>query len=194
MKQKRKCVHLLASLLISISIGFSSGTAVAATVLQMNLAQLCERAEKIFSGTVINIKPGTVAAGGGLIPVLHYRVQISESFKGDFKAEKGKTFAEFTMVGTLKTHTAQQTFMPKLQQGKNYLLMLADAGPVGITSTVGLVQGSFEFQHDKDSLIVNGVGNRGLFNGLNIASTKQQGTISYRELANKIHQGLAEGF
>ena len=72
------------------------------TLVQMNLADLAGRANKIFRGTVLSVKPGTVAAGGGELPILIYRVRVDEKFKGEFGEGKQADFVEIRMVGAIK--------------------------------------------------------------------------------------------
>ncbi len=192
---------------IALLIGLSL-PAHATSVMQMNLAQLCDRAGQIFSGTVIEIKPDTVQAGGGDMPVLRYRIRVDESFKGTFAEEKGVAYADITMIGTIdQTKAGTKSLLPTLQEGKQYLLMVAPNGPAGITSTVGLIQGTFSLSDDKIPLAVNGADNVGLFSGMNISnnnstpnsvqinsvssiSNHQRGPIPYNTLAELIRNGL----
>lgn len=177
-------------LLAVVAICFST-SANAASVLQMNLQQLCDRAGKIFSGTVLSVEASTVAAGGGQMPVLQYRVRVDEGFKGQFAQEKGVEYVEFRMLGTLaQLKAGHNGIMPVLQQGKPYLLMLAPDGPLGVTSTIGLVQGTFSLSTDRPSMALNGANNVGLFNGMNGFSANFEGPVSYEFLADTIRNGL----
>jgi hypothetical protein len=177
--------------------------------MQMNLTQLCDRAGQIFSGTVVSVTADTINAGGGELPVLRYRVRVDESFKGQFSEEKGVTFAEFTMLGTMAQLKSQRdTVLPMLKQGDQYLLMVAPPGPAGITSTIGLVQGTFalSINSEKEKMALNGANNVGLFagmNGINNANpgiaransvsrsaTPDRGPVPYSTLASLIRSAL----
>jgi hypothetical protein len=189
------------------AIGVSTNT-YATSVMQMNLTQLCDRAEQIFSGTVMAISADSVSAGGGEIPVLRYRVRVDDIFKGQFPEEKGMRYAEFTMIGTLQQLKSRpDNLLPTLQQGKQYLLMLAPTGPVGITSTVGLIQGTFSLaiNSEKQMMAVNGANNVGLFAGMNAANNNstlaranaasnltnhERGAVPYSALAELIRHAV----
>lgn len=180
----------------------------ATSVMQMNLAQLCDRAGQIFSGTVIEVNADTVQAGGGDMPVLRYRIRVDDTFKGTFAEEKGVRYTEVTMIGTMSQVKSQtKSLLPVLQEGKHYLLMVAPSGPAGVTSTVGLIQGTFSLSDDKIPLAVNGADNVGLFAGMtlpanggvanaltsNSASSlenHQRGPVPYNVLADMIRNGL----
>ena len=60
------------------------------TVMQMDLADLCQRADRIFRGRVVEITSGEVAVGGGLMPTVTYVLEVEEAFKGAFTAAKGR--------------------------------------------------------------------------------------------------------
>jgi len=76
---------------------FASGAS-ATTLVQMNLADLAGRADKVFRGTVLSAKPGTVKAGGGDLPVVVYRLRVDEEFKGQFGEGKEKGLVEIRKV------------------------------------------------------------------------------------------------
>ena len=184
------------------------GNTQATSVLQMNLTQLTDRAEQIFSGTVLSVAADSIAAGGGQIPVLRYKVRVDDQFKGQFREEKGVLFAEFAMIGTMaQLKSQQESLLPMLQQGKQYLLMVAPSGPLGITSTVGLSQGTFNLSLDanKEMMAVNGADNVGLFTGMNVNTSQtiaarangantitnqSRGPVAYSQLADMIRQAM----
>ena len=88
----------------------------AATLLPMNLGDLCHRADRIFQGTILHIKTGTVTAGGGEIPTVHYTVEVGEPFKG----------------------SRQRRFDPLHHGG--YVLVPDQASVVAVRSSPGLCQ------------------------------------------------------
>src|SRR5262245_6255729 len=70
-----------------------------ATILkQMNLADLAGNANRIFSGTVVEIGKGDLAVGGGKVATVTYRVIVDNSFRGDFVEKEGRKIAEIKMV------------------------------------------------------------------------------------------------
>jgi len=193
MKQATTYLKFMSMLVMALLISLSAS---ATTIQQMNLSQLCTRAGQILTGKVVSITPGTVTAGGGEIPVLTYRVNVTEVFKGPVQEEKGVQFVEFTTIGSIKQSQSARNklLLPQLKEGRHYLLMVAPEGPVGITNTIGLIQGTFEIRQGKKSMAINGVNNVGLFNGMGVTTMPNRGPVAYHELARMIHQGLAGGF
>ncbi len=169
-------------------LAFSSANA--AITLQMNLEQLVTQSERVFVGEVIGISETRVSAGGGELPAVTYRIRVSETFKGSFETVKDETFTEVTMVGSLKDVIAGRhpiTDFPVLREGTEYLLFVAQPGPTGLTATMGLGQGCFNFDGaDADRVALNLVNNAGLFNGMSVPYASNE-PILYSELATLIH-------
>ena len=133
--------------------------------------------------------------GGGELPAVTYRLAVSESFKGDFEEVKGERFTNVTMVGTLKQVLSGKhpiTDFPVLQEGTEYLLFIAPAGPSGMTATMGLAQGCFHVNSaDGGRVAMNLVNNTGLFSGMNTGLADGQ-AVPYSELADMI-RGIVGG-
>ena len=167
----------------------------AAIVAQMNLEEMVARADRVFTGEVLGVSEGRVAAGGGEVPTVTYRLKVIEAFKGEFDNSKGESIAEVTMVGTLKQILSGRhpiTDFPILVQGGEYLLLVAPAGPTGLTTTMGLGQGAFAVTNAGNvKQALNGASNVGLFDGMD---TRMQGGVpaDYNELAREI-RGLVGG-
>lgn len=176
---KRNVNHFFVKAFLLFGFLFTSSHVLAASVMQMNLSTLVDRSEKIFSGTVMKITEDKIEIGGGFLPVLHYRVLVSDMFKGEYIEEKGNKFVDFTTLGTLAQLKAKKSKMINyLQKGQDYLLMVGANGPVGITSTVGLSQGAFELfeSSDKNRMALNGANNVGLFRDMaNVKPTAPKG-------------------
>ncbi len=141
--------------LVSVIAALMAIPAVAGATLlqQLNLDGLSKRADKIFRGTVTDIRPGVVQIGGGELPTVTYRFEVSEEFKGSFTVQKGnKRFAEVTMVGNLKRGAAPAgrfnllRDVPRLTRGAEYLLFVTQASSYGLSTTVGLGQGCFHVE------------------------------------------------
>jgi hypothetical protein len=169
-----------------------------ATLLQQfNLDGLSTRADKIFRGTVTDVSPGTVKIGGGELPTVTYRFEVTEAFKGKFAVEKGnRRYAEVTMVGNLKTRANAATRfsllrdVPQLRPGAEYLLFVTASSAYGLSTTVGLGQGCFRVEAGAAAEpTANFFGNAGLFKGTAFAPVS--GALPYNELAARVRATLA---
>ncbi len=144
----------------------------ATMLLQMDLDELVRRADRIFRGTVIDVEQSSVAAGGGELPMVVYRLRIEEMLKGEADVVKGdESYVEIRMVGSIKDEASQgdlQRFsmfrdVPRLRMGSDYLLLTTPESSVGLSTTVGLGQGAFSvFSRDKTDYAVNQFDNAGL--------------------------------
>ncbi len=192
MRERRNLLYLVvfgAALLIGTQLS-------ATTVLQMDLGELTQRADRIFRGTVIDIIPGTADAAGGTVPMTTYRLQVEESFKGDVDQVKGdQAMIEIRMVGSVKGSAVEGDYVrfdlfkdvPRLRMGSDYLLFTSRPGPSGLSTTIGLGQGAFSvFTIEKQDFVVNQFNNGGL--GLD-----QTGPIAYSDIAAKILTLLGQG-
>lgn len=167
----------------------------ATTLLQMDLAELTGRADKIFRGTVVDVEQGSVALGGGDIPVVTYKLRVEEMLKGSPDATKGDaSMVEVRMVGSIKPavvvgtarHLSALYDVPRLKMGRDYLLFTTPPSQAGLSTTVGLGQGAFDvFSRDKEDYAQNQFGNLGLGLGAD-------GPAVYSELAAKINALLGQ--
>jgi hypothetical protein len=181
-------------------LALSALPAGAVSVLQMNLEELVDNSDKIFRGTVLDIRETTVTVGGGTLPVVVYRFRVDEAFKGTFQESKGMTIAEVRMLGKLKTGTAGSPMhassiipeLPRLQVGQDYLLLVTRSSTIGLSTTVGLGQGRFELRGKPgQEVAINGNNNRGLFGSASAGPTRsqagqQEGPLPYTALAGMI--------
>ena len=161
----------------------------AANVLQMDLGDLTQRAERIFRGTVIDVEQGSVEAGGADLPAVTYRLRVEESFKGGADlVEADQEIIEVQMLGSIKAEVPLGGYRrfavfqdtPRLTMGSDYLLFTTPASPIGLSTTVGLGQGAFMvFLQDVEEVAVNKFNNVGL--GLT-----DDGPAPYSEIATKI--------
>lgn len=204
MRSWTRGAFLLTCLLMAV---LSAPPAFATTLLQMNLEQLCERADKIFRGTVLGIAEGTIEAGGGKIPVLTYTLRVDESFKGDYRTVNGVRIAEMRMLGKplpAKSGNLRRLpllrDLPVLEQGRSYLLLATRPSASGLSAPVGLGQGCFQVMgRPGEEQALNELGNRGLFRGSDALTggikaarsehsqeLPSEGPISYKRLAAEI--------
>ena len=177
----------------------------ASTVMQLNLGEMVQRADRIYRGTVISVTAGTVAVGGGQLPTVTYRLRVDESFRGEFVSVKGIRIAELRMLGKLAPvqrgvmrSVVALPRMPELAVGQSYLVMTTRPSAIGLSTTVGLGQGCFRIsQVGKEELVANEVNNLGLFRDMAppadaraqaraAAPAPAGGPISYADLAGRI--------
>lgn len=184
----RTHMRLVLLLLMAFS-GLFATKVLATTVVQMNLDQLTERSATIVRGTVLDIKQVTVRGGGGDLPALHYTVAVSEVFKGEVASAKEVQIVEFKMLGNLEGMKEGKVLpsFPVIQTGKEYLLFISPNGPIGLTTTMGLSQGCFNFVN---SSVINGFNNAGLFQGMNVQGMPESGAVSYEIVAGLIRAKL----
>lgn len=171
----------------------------AAMMLQLDLQDLTSRADKIFRGTVIGIKEGTIEAGGGELPAVTYRIAVNEMFKGTPTEVKGnEAVVEIRMVGSLEIDKADENGnihfspfreVPRLSMGSDYVLFTTPASSIGLSVTVGLGQGAFSVYAvdgtDDEFMAVNAFNNAGL--GLN-----GDGPVEYNKLGAQIRALLGQ--
>ena len=185
----------------------------ATTVMQLNLAEMSQRADMIYRGTVLSESSGTVTAGGGQLPVVTYRLRVDELFRGDVETVKDVRIAELRMIGKrAPVHDGAVRSvsvlpqMPQLEVGRTYLLFTTRPSAIGLSTTVGLGQGAFSISRvGKDETAVNEVNNSGLFRDMSVApatarvattsAASSGGPIPYDELAAQIRAlvGSEEG-
>ena len=178
----------------------------ATTLRSMNLEGLVSRADKVFSGTVLTARAGTLEVGGGRLPVVTYRVRVDESFKGSYETVKGIRIAEIKMLG--RTDPVRSGIyqlnpilrdVPVLAVGESYLLMTTRPSRIGLSTTVGLGQGTFRIiGKGEDAQAVNEFQNSNLGGSEDLAAGAAQrslgagargrarGPVAYSELASQI--------
>ncbi|MEM8932905.1 MAG: hypothetical protein AAGE94_17100 [Acidobacteriota bacterium] len=179
--------HVLVPILLAMLL---AAPVLATSVLHMNLDGLCDRADQIFRGVVVDIDKGTITAGGGELPTVTYTLEVTEDFVGNITEIKGKKIATVTMVGTpaslaepvevngiRKFSTLPSP--PDLQVGHDYLLLTTPKSAIGLSTTVGLGQGCFSINGEKAS---NQFQNEGLY----------EGPVAYDQLADDIRSALAQ--
>jgi hypothetical protein len=196
------------SLLLSALLLFWPTSMRADGVIPLNLADMCQRAGKIFRGTVVAAIPGSIKAGGGEIPLVTYRVRVDESFKGEFQEVKGIRFAEIRMLdgsrraGQLRMPTSFRG-LPQLEIGQTYLLLTTEPSKIGMSTTVGLGQGLFHIAGEGQmETAMNEFGNKMLFKGMESqqpsiskqrnSRLQRDGPVNYSQLADQIRSLVNE--
>jgi hypothetical protein len=191
----------------------ASVPAVATTVMQMNLVEMAQRSAQIYRGTVLSATEGTVKIGGGQLPVVTYRLQVEESFRGDIPVVKGMRVAEIQMIGKSSpvrkgtlVRASVLPQMPALAVGRTYVVFTTQPSTLGLSAIVGLGQGAFRIDHvGKQELAVNEVNNSGLFRDMAAPASRSArslaapaasvgasgaGPIPYNELASQIRNAV----
>jgi hypothetical protein len=175
--------------------------------MQMNLEEMCARAHSSFRGTVLSSTAGKVAVGGGELSVVTYRLEVEESFRGEFETVKGVRIAEIKTLGKqAPVRQGNVQFfsnvprMPQMEIGRSYLVIATEPSRIGLSTSVGLGQGLFRIfsQGKDDETAVNEANNAGLFRGMTPApaaaavaraaapAIPARGPIAYQELARQI--------
>jgi hypothetical protein len=162
----------------------------ATTVKHVDLVKMTSSAARVFRGTVTDVRPSTVTAGGGTLATTLYRIRVTEALKGEFATEKGITYAVVEMIGSLKADSDGGSVrrltgfrdMPRLERGREYLLFLTAESRVALSSPVGLAQGCFDIDTSIPSEpTTNRVGNAGL-------APDVKGPIPYEQLAARVRK------
>ncbi|MEN6304310.1 MAG: hypothetical protein ABFD96_16370 [Armatimonadia bacterium] len=116
-----------------------AGGATAATLEQLSFDEMVEKSTSIVHGRVI----GTYTTAKGSLIYTHYRVQVSERWKGAPALE-----ADLVVPGGVLGNVRQSfTGAPRLAQGSDYVLFLW-TGKSGLTHIIGLTQGLFDVTTD----------------------------------------------
>jgi hypothetical protein len=183
----------------------------ASTVLQLNLAELVNRADRIYRGKVLSVTEGVIDVAGGRLPVVTYRVAVDDLLRGNVAVVKGLRIAELRMLGKPRPirrgnlqFVSSLPDLPELTVGEEYLLFATRPSAIGLSTTVGLGQGFFSIRRENSQVVaVNGANNHGLFRGMAAppaaAATPQApaaavtgtGPVAYDELARMIRGLLA---
>jgi hypothetical protein len=190
----RKPTHSLCLLTAGLLLSIVT-TAEAADVIHMTLRDLVARGDRIVRGTVLAADEGTLAAGGGALPIITYRIRVDEALKG--AVSQGDEIQVRLLASTKQTPGGQSRRFPILRDlprfavGRDYLFVLTRPSRVGLSTTVGLGQGLFELRgRPGQEQAVNDANNLGLFNGLQGAPAAA-GPVDYASLVKHIRTILA---
>jgi hypothetical protein len=177
----------------------------AASVEHMTLRELVDRADRIVRGTVVVADESTVTAGGGTLPIVIYRIRVSEVLKGA-GADGDLIDIRLLSTGKLTTAAARSRSLlrdlPQFRVGQEYLFALTRPSAIGLSTTVGLGQGLFEVRGAPGrEEAVNQWNNLGLLSdSLAVAGApaarsarrvERTGPLPYATLVNEIRARLA---
>lgn len=144
-----------------------------ASVIHRNVAELTELAKDIVVARIVEVGDGISDQN---VPYTEVTIAIDRTLKGD----KSGTYS-FRQFGLLEPRPMDDglTYMnltppgwPRYQAGERVVLFLYhEASITGLRTTVGLLQGKFQVAGESlagestEPVLVNGVMNRGLFDG-----------------------------
>ncbi len=156
----------------------------AAIVKDMDLAEVCANADKVFRGTVVGATEGVVEVGGGELPTVIYSFKVNEAFKGEFVTKGDESYAEVQMLGRIKSapagdlqHLSVLPDLPELVIGQEYVIMTTAPSAGGLSVPVGLGQGLYGLSgQGKTETATNGAG----------------ASLTYVDLASQIRATLGQ--
>ena len=170
-------------------------TADASDVIHMTLRDLVARGDRIVRGTVLAADEGTVAAGGGNLPVVAYKIRVDEALKG--AVAQGDVIEVRLLASTKQVPHGQfrratvLRDLPRFSIGRDYLFVLTRPSKIGLSTTVGLGQGLFQLTgRPGQEQAVNDANNLGLFSGQQGAPATP-GPVPYASLAKQIRSLVA---
>jgi hypothetical protein len=172
-------VRRLFSILVLV-LGLSISTGHATMVLSVNLDQMSQIADRIVLVRVLSSDNGSDENGRWSNFVTFF---VEEAFKGDVTVGsilKIKQVSQKPREGQDGSVVMGTLFrgLPQYKEGEEALLFLNGDSAIGFTSPVGLGQGAFRVMKDEfgGQMLVNDVGNVGLFKNMTFTSTlKTQG-------------------
>ena len=184
---------ILKLLLVTAAVLLVTPSAQATTIQKLDLDQMVDRAGHVFRGTVLDVRTGSVEAGGAQLPTTTFVFRVEENFKGSY--DKEHATVEITMLGSTKGGAARVgdlqrvsalPELPNLRIGSDYLMLTTPESRIGLSIPVGLGQGTFSIVvQDRQELAVNALDNANLEIG-------GSGPISYAELSAKIRALLGQ--
>lgn len=116
-----------------------------ATLERLSLEDMIAKSTAIVRGRVA----GSYAARRGPIIYTHYRIQVSQRWKGPEAAELDVVVPGGSANGLRQTFSGA----PKLAEGSDYVLFLW-TGSSGLTHIIGLSQGIFDLKRDSNGALV----------------------------------------
>ena len=116
---------------------------------------------------------------------------MKSPMRGASQVEPKATVVVIRMLGSIKEAPASGEIqkvsvlpdLPRLEMGHDYVLFTTPPSAIGLSTTVGLGQGTFRvYTEAKQEMAANELDNAGIF----------QGPVSYAELASAIRQELGQ--
>lgn len=124
----------------------ASSAALAATLQQLTLTQLAQSATAVVR---VRVTSSSASFTGSTI-YTHYKLQVSETWKGSAPAEV------MLPGGVASGYRQSYPGVPSLQIGNEYVLYLWKSPSTGITHIVGWSQGIFNVTQQSDGTVLVG--------------------------------------
>ena len=143
----------------------------ASQIRSLNLAEMTERAERIFSGRCVDVRVELDPQLG--VNVTHVTFAAEHGAKGDVRGS-----VTIKMLGDPDGVAG----LPVFHEGEEVVLFLYGESASGLTSPVGFGQGKFAVRQDKQGqrVAVNAFANENLFRGLSTEARQRVGTAAER--------------
>ena len=189
----KRVLRLCSTVIVIGTLGsLAESVSASMAVRHMNLQQMCAAAGRIFRGTVLGVKDGAVTVGGAQLSTIVYSLKVDEAFKGSFGTIKGEPIVTIQMLRPSKApqlgpvrHLSAIDDLPRLEPGHDYLILATTPSVAGLSTTVGLGQGTFKVGGKAgQEIAVNGNNNVGLYAGMNV--TPARGPVAYSTLRSQI--------
>ena len=172
---------------MTLLILFTQTVIQATTVKQMNLLELANRAEKIFTAKILSIQFSTIKGPSGkLIPCTVYRAKVEHVLKGNEHEEITFRFLGSSQMKVQGNYgfKLQISGIPIYRLNEEILLFLSKESAIGLSAPIGLYQGSFKVYKSitGKQMVVNGNNNAGLFKGMKQEEPDRISQFSAKEL------------
>jgi hypothetical protein len=200
----------IALTLMTAALLLSGARIEAISVEHLTLGEIVDRADRIVRGTVVAADETTIAAGGGRLPIVVYRIRVGEVLKG---AAPDGDIIEVSLLSPGKVTAPRNRAasllrdLPEFRVGQQYLFALTRPSAIGLSTTVGLGQGLFQLRGGEGrEEAVNQVNNAGLFDdalaaaapnaraaapaGSSAGAGRGVGPMPYADLVNEIRARL----
>lgn len=154
-----------------LTAALSGSAAWATSVRWVNLAEMTEAADRVFSGRCLSVKLLEESVAG--FPTVEFRFEVLEAVKG---VQNGQIVV-FRQVRSAKGRRTGIPGLPSYRKGDQMLLFLAGDSRLGLTSPIGLVQGAFRLISDGGGEVraLNEVENRNLALGMEVKTAASMG-------------------
>lgn len=140
----------------------------ATSVRTLNLFEMVELSDRVFEGRCLSAE--TKVEESTRLPIVEYTFEVRQAIKGVQAGQK----IVFRQVGSMRGGIAG---IPHYRKGQELLLFLHADSKLGLTSPVGLAQGTFRLEKtsDKGVGVINPFRNRNLGRNLAFAQVQESG-------------------
>lgn len=159
-------------LILVLALGL--GPLHASLIRSLNIEEMTARADRIFSGRVVDVRVGRDPEIGR--EVTYTTFVVGRGVKGEVRGRV--TIKTLGGRAVDERRPSAHEGVPRFRKGEEVILFLYGNSPLGLTSPVGFGQGKFAVVEDKEGrrLAVNGLGNRNLLRGLSRAAVARLGS------------------